>query len=104
MLKKHKQALLLAVVVVGAGLVLAKRKKEHVPMAGEGMGMSSFLSEIDSWTGASGRNKKAARKEFLSSALPASVTAEDYEKFITGAPLGGGYTEQDRMLLSDTFG
>ncbi len=106
MTKKNKQAILLSAVILGVGVMLAKNKqRKRVPVKGlDGGGFAALFSEIDSWTGATGRNKKAARKAFLAESMPSSVTFQDYQKWLGGAQYGGGYTQQDEYLLVDTFG
>jgi len=84
-------------------LVMGSRNKD-LKYGLDGKGWGDFVSSVDGWIpNAKGRNKPRARAAFLKEALPDSVSYEDYLKFANGAPYGGGYTEQDRMLLGDTF-
>lgn len=111
MTKKNKQAIVIAVVGLVGLMAMKKRsaakKVNDIYYDLEGKGWKALLTEIDAWIPnvgtQNGRNSGTTRADFLKEALPDSVTYEDYLKFANGAPLAGGYTQQDRMLLGDTF-
>ena len=94
--------------LLGLGAFLMMKKK-GASMPGttwespEGKGWGAIQEELYGWFPHGDQASEAEKREFMDAALPKSVTMSDWQKFANGSPLGGGYTQQDKMLLEDTL-
>lgn len=108
---KNKQ-LLMMVVAAGIGFALYQRSKSGGGVATvantksstslAGGGWADINESLFDWFGDSpGKVTDQEKREFMAMALPESVTVEDFNKYANGEAFGGGYTQQDMMLIDD---
>lgn len=103
-----KNGKLLLLAALGVGAVILFKKKPSGPYVSpwespEGKGWAPIQEELYGWFPEGSSVSQEDKRAFMDASLPRSVTMSDWQKFAKGAPFGGGYTQQDKMLLEDTL-
>lgn len=105
MTRNTKKLMIYVGLAVGAWWLLGRKSGGANPTGPDtrtlaGAGWAAVEDSLNGWFPNGGASvTQQDRYELIADLVPESVTRSDWEKYANGSAYGGGYTEQDRMLL-----